>query len=216
MAWQKCIEGLVRANIRSNTHAMPDGHIIPPRQRVLDAALTCFARAGFHGASMQQICGEARMSPGAVYRYFPSKVAIIAAIVEADRARHAAVFEHLAAADDPVEALSSIGVDALTDMLAAPTAALCAETLAEAIRNPEIRAIYDRMYREAVDAIAGALLRGQAQGRVDPALDVRTACQLIMAMGDGLTLHQALDPSLTAARFRPVLQLLLHRFFRPG
>ena len=190
--------------------------MIPPRQRVLDAALTCFARSGFHGASMQQVCAEARMSPGAVYRYFPSKVAIIAAIVEAERARHVALFEHLAAADDPVEALASIGVDTLADMLAKPTASLCAETLAEAIRNPEIRAIFDRMYREAVDAISDALRRGQAQGRVDPALDVRTACQLIMAMGDGLTLHQGLDPSLTVPRFRPVLQMLLHRFLRPA
>ena len=187
-----------------------------PKKRVVDAALICFAQSGFHGASMQQICAEAGMSPGAVYRYFPGKVAIIAAIVEAERARHTAVFERLTEAQDPVEALASIGVDALADMLAGPTAALCAETMAEAIRNPEIRAIYDRMYQETVGLVAGALRRGQANGQVDPELDIETACQLILAMGDGLTLHQALDPSLTAARFRPVLRLLLQRFFRPA
>jgi len=186
-----------------------------PRQRIIEAAVACFARSGFHGASMHEICAEAGMSPGALYRYFPSKVAIIAAIAEAERIQHAAFFERMAEADDPVEALASIGIDTLEQMLTGPNAALCAETMAEAIRNPDIRAMFDRNIREARAAVVATLQRGQARGTVDPALDVETACQLIMAMGDGLCIHQALDPTLTAARFRPVLQLLLHRFLRP-
>lgn len=186
-----------------------------PRQRIIDAAVACFARSGFHGASMQEICAEAGMSPGALYRYFPSKVAIIEAIAEAERAQHAAFFERMAEADDPVEALASIGIDKLEQMLTGPNAALCAETLAEAIRNPGVRAMFDRNIREARAAVVAALRRGQDRGVVDPALDVETACQLVMAMGDGLCVHQALDPTLTAARFRPVLQLLLRRFLRP-
>lgn len=186
-----------------------------PRQRIIDAAVACFARAGFHGASMHEICVEAGMSPGALYRYFPSKVAIIAAIAEAERAHHAAFFERMAEADDPVEALASIGIDTLEQMLAGRNAALCAETMAEAIRNPDIRAMFDRNIREARAAVVMALRRGQDRGTVDPALDVETACQLVMAMGDGLAVHQALDPTLTGARFRPVLQLLLRRFLRP-
>ena len=185
------------------------------RQRIIDAAVACFARDGFHGASMQEICAEAGMSPGALYRYFPSKVAIIAAIAEAERVQHAAFFERLAEADDPVEALAGIGIDKLEQMLARPNAALCAETMAEAVRNPDIRAMFDRNIREARAAVVAALQRGQARGTVDPALDLETACQLIMAMGDGLAVHQALDPTLTGTRFRPVLQLLLRRFLRP-
>ena len=64
--------------------------------------------------------------------------------------------------------------------------------------------------------MVAALRRGQARGTVDPGLDVETACQLVMAMGDGLVVHQALDPTLTAVRFRPVLQQLLRRFLRPA
>lgn len=188
---------------------------VPPRQRIMDAAIACFARSGFHGASMQEICAEAAMSPGALYRYFPSKVSIIAAIAEAERAEHAAFFERMAEADDPVEALASIGIDTLERMLTGPTANLCAETMAEAVRNPEVRDMFDRNIREARAVVVVALKRGQASGAVDPALDVETACQLVMAMGDGLCIHQALDPTLTAARFRPVLQLLLRRFLRP-
>src|SRR3954464_11109027 len=43
------------------------------RSEILSAAQTCFARPGFHQTSMQEICAEAGMSPGNLYRYFRSK-----------------------------------------------------------------------------------------------------------------------------------------------
>lgn len=187
-----------------------------PRQRIIDAAVACFARNGFHGASMQQICAEASMSPGALYRYFPSKVSIIAAIAEAEREQHKEFFERLAQADDPVDALVSIGADKLEQMLEHDSASLCAEIIAEAARNPDVRGMFDRNLAEARAHIVAALKRGQERGMVDPEVDVETACHLIMAMGDGLSIHKGLDPGLTAERIRPVLQRLLRRFFRPA
>ncbi len=56
------------------------------RAEILAAAHRCFVRSGFHGASMQDICAEAGMSAGNLYRYFPSKEALIAGIAERDRA----------------------------------------------------------------------------------------------------------------------------------
>ena len=185
------------------------------RQRIVDAAIACFARDGFHGASMQEICAEASMSPGALYRYFPSKVSIIAAIAEAERARHTAFFEQIAAADDPVEAMAQIGLDTLQQLMARPTAALSIETMAEAMRNPDVRGLFDRNKAEAHAAIAAALRRGQERGVVDPSLDADMACMLIMCMGDGLIMHQGLDPTLTHQRFRATLETLLRRFLRP-
>lgn len=186
-----------------------------PRARIIAAAIACFARSGFHGASMQAICAEAQMSPGALYRYFPSKEAIIAAIAEAEHEHHAAFFDRMAAAEDPVEALASIGVEALETLLLSPTNTLQVETMAEAIRNPEIRAGFQRNCNEARATIAAALVRGQARGQVDPDLDIDIACQLVMALGDGLAAHQALDANPSPERLRPVLQILLRRFFRP-
>src|SRR6187401_2532903 len=72
-------------------------------QRIMDAAKTCFVRSGFQGASMQQICAEAGMSPGALYRYFPSKEAIIEAICEADRREDAKIFAAMLSAPDLAE-----------------------------------------------------------------------------------------------------------------
>ena len=55
-------------------------HLAARRRQILDAALVCFSRSGFHQTSMQQIFEEAGLSPGAVYRYFKSKDDIVAAI----------------------------------------------------------------------------------------------------------------------------------------
>ncbi|KMO34447.1 TetR family transcriptional regulator, partial [Methylobacterium tarhaniae] len=42
------------------------------RTRILDAAEACFVRDGFHRATMHDVAAEASMSPGNLYRYFPS------------------------------------------------------------------------------------------------------------------------------------------------
>ena len=60
------------------------------RQRILDAAARCFDRQGFHGTTIPDICAEAGVSTGAVYTWFDSKAAIVAAFAdEAGQARGA-------------------------------------------------------------------------------------------------------------------------------
>lgn len=47
------------------------------RAHILRAAEKCFLRSGFHATSMQDLFDESGLSSGAVYRYFPSKDALI-------------------------------------------------------------------------------------------------------------------------------------------
>src|SRR5580765_1576697 len=47
------------------------------RVQILDAALVCFAKRGFHQASMHDISAEAGISVGLIYRYFENKEAVI-------------------------------------------------------------------------------------------------------------------------------------------
>src|ERR1019366_6037828 len=57
-------------------------HLDARRRQIIDAARRCFVRNGFHATSMQDVLAEAALSAGAVYRYFPSKDDIIAAIAD--------------------------------------------------------------------------------------------------------------------------------------
>src|ERR1700733_4966325 len=52
------------------------------RAEILDAAIACFAKEGFHRTTMADIVEESQLSPGAIYNYFDSKEEIIEAIAE--------------------------------------------------------------------------------------------------------------------------------------
>lgn len=57
-------------------------HLDARRRQILTGAARCFAGNGFHGTSMQDVLKEVGLSAGAVYRYFPGKEDLIAAIAD--------------------------------------------------------------------------------------------------------------------------------------
>ena len=61
------------------------------KRDILDAAAACFARAGLHRATMDDICTQAGLSKGAVYGYFKSKDDIVSALKVESVQRDAAI-----------------------------------------------------------------------------------------------------------------------------
>src|SRR5213592_4490146 len=64
---------------------MSDNRIEPAadrREQILNAAMVCFAKRGFHQASMHDISTEAGISVGLIYRYFENKEAVISAMAD--------------------------------------------------------------------------------------------------------------------------------------
>jgi AcrR family transcriptional regulator len=55
---------------------------IDRRQQILEAAMICFAKRGFHQTSMHDISAEAGISVGLIYRYFKNKEEVIAALAD--------------------------------------------------------------------------------------------------------------------------------------
>lgn len=78
------------------------------RTHILDAAERCFARSGFHRATMNEICKEARVSPGAFYVYFASKEELIAGLCERECATFADMLAGTADAEDLVSAITGL------------------------------------------------------------------------------------------------------------
>jgi TetR/AcrR family transcriptional repressor of uid operon len=173
------------------------------RGEILAAAERCFVRAGFHGASMQDICAEAGMSPGNLYRYFPSKEALIAGIAERDRAE---VAQQFACAD------LSQGLFAVLEGMVRhyfgdyprERVLLCTEIMSEARRNPEIARIsasFDADVRKwLLDLLRAAIACGDIPGDVD----LENAVTMLMLIVDGVGWRRALDPQFDAAAVVPV------------
>ena len=80
-------------------------HRAQRRRAILDAAVACFDRRGLHGTTMQDIIAESGLSVGAIYTYYASKDAIIAAIASERHARERELLDAAIAADDPRAAM---------------------------------------------------------------------------------------------------------------
>jgi TetR/AcrR family transcriptional regulator, repressor for uid operon len=163
------------------------------KDEILAAAQRCFVRAGFHGASMQEICAEAGMSPGNLYRYFPSKEALIAGIAERDRAD---VSQRFASVD------LSQGFFPVLEGLARHYFArypreqvlLCTEVMAEARRHPEIARISASFDADVRAWLLQLLRAGAKRGDIPDDVDFDGVVTMLMLISDGVWWRRALDP----------------------
>ena len=174
------------------------------RAEILDAAERCFARAGFHRASMQDICGEAAMSPGNLYRYFPSKEALIAGICERNRAEAVASFALVDQAPEFFEGLAGLARHHLVDRTQ-DEVALCSEIMAESRRHPDIARLYQDIEKDIRDRIAGMLKQAAGRDEIRQDLDLDAAASVLMLLGDGMSWRRSVDPSFDAEKVLPLI-----------
>jgi TetR/AcrR family transcriptional repressor of uid operon len=174
------------------------------RLEILDAAQRCFVRSGFHQASMQEICAEAGMSPGNLYRYFPSKEAIIAAITERDRAKAAADFAAVDKAPDFFAGIEALGRTYLVER-SEEEMALCLEIMAEARRNPSVGRVYLQFDRDVRTGLADVLRRAAQRGEIPADIDLEKIVTVLMALGDGVERRRAIDPSFDVEGVFPLM-----------
>lgn len=154
--------------------APSDPDAAPARSRedeILDRIRSIFAEKGFDGASMQELARAAGMSVGNFYRYFPSKAAMVEAMIGRDLAEVGEKFACIAAAPDPLQALRCGLHERVAEGCAAVTEerAMWAEISAAAHRKPEIGCAVQRLEQE----ISGYLCRAFALAAGLPA-DVAT------------------------------------------
>jgi TetR/AcrR family transcriptional regulator, repressor for uid operon len=184
------------------------------QQHVREAALACFRRKGFHQASMADICTEANMSPGNLYRYYDSKEAIIAAICEEDLRQVTGRLEQLGGRPNLFEAMLELAGEALSASDPERKKFSC-EILAEATRNEHIAEIVRRHHAAIVEMSATAIARAQATREVDASLDARAAASVLVAAAQGLSTRLALFSPSDAPASLAAFLLLLQRFLAP-
>lgn len=136
---------------------------------LLDAVRKVFAAKGFERASMQDLAKAANMSAGNFYRYFPSKDAIIEAMVQRELDYIEVKFQYVKSSDDPIETLreglaEQLSIDDPEDC------AIWAEIIAAANRREEIAVLFARLEAAIVGSIAGIF--AQVAG-IDPKLAAR-------------------------------------------
>jgi TetR/AcrR family transcriptional regulator, transcriptional repressor of aconitase len=189
------------------------------RRQIMDAAVTCFARDGFHGATMQDIVAETGLSAGAIYRYFPSKEDIVAAIAAEHHAPEAAAFAEASAVDDIGAALRSL-VHASLGRLADPQEQrwrrVTVQVWGEALRSDRVMRIVRDGLDEPLEILAGLFRRGQRDGSISEGIDPEAAASVCASIFQGLVLQQAWDPELDVDAYVSVVLALVAALVRPA
>jgi AcrR family transcriptional regulator len=187
------------------------------RLQIIDAAYRCFARKGFHQATMRDIFYEASLSPGAIYHYFRSKDDIIRASFEHDFERSLGLFEAALQQSDSLLALSDLFAFFVAGL--AQAALLDANRVnvqgwGEALLNPDILASIQQVFSSQRASLAQLIRQAQGAGRVNPAIDPDAAARVMLSLYLGLELQMAWEPTaVDPQQYLGVVNALLHGNF---
>jgi AcrR family transcriptional regulator len=162
------------------------------RQQILDAALRCFSRDGFHATTTADIVRESQLSQGALYLYFATKDDIVVALAD-DRHQGEVFLNALARSEqDPVAGLmllvelygKTLGDQRRTDMRRVGI-----QGWAEALRNPRIHDSVLEGFSAVRAAIVELIERGQRTGQVRTDVEPDAAARAMIAIFQGLVLQ---------------------------
>ena len=171
---------------------------------ILAAAERAFVRYGFHAATMNQVADEAGMSAGNLYRYFPSKEAIVEGLCELDQAERSEAFAALAGADD-LHAAMRAALDEHVLNCPPAKARMIVEIWAEAGRNPRVAEFAHRLDRGVIEGLAELFDLAKARGSANAQVDARFAASLMFTLVAGLFKRKAVEPDFDVIAERRVV-----------
>ena len=187
-----------------------EAHLEARKKQIIDAAAACFSQRGFHQTTMQDICKQAALSPGAVYRYFESKDDIIAAMVDERRREGVALVEAITARhENTLAALDEIARTFFSRLEDAQGCALDIELWAEAQANPRIREALRVDMADVNATLTEFLRRSQEHGEINPHLDAKAVSQVMESFFYGLILQRSIDPSIAVWPYVSVINSMM-------
>ena len=178
------------------------------RQQIVDAAAACFTRSGFHQTTMQDICTEADLSPGAVYRYFRSKEEIIQSMCERGPQEDSDVIREIIETHttrEAMEELTRIFFEGVEDR---EMCALSIELLAETRRDPVVLESVRTGLHAIFDALEGLVRRAQARGEMRQDMDPVAMSHVMMGLYQGLIWQKVVDPDMDVMAYASAVKYL--------
>lgn len=169
------------------------------RLQILNAAMTCFAKRGFHQTSMHDISAEASISVGLIYRYFDNKEAVIDAMATR---HHSQVQQLLAEARDATSLLEALEIFFTAHCAGSRQiqAAFVVDLYAESSRNPRFAVMLREILEHVISGVAELIAQSPEARCLPEEISSRQASEIIFATLRGTLMRDALDlPPLSEA-----------------
>jgi len=162
------------------------------REQILQAAIVLFGEVGYHAASLRELASRVGMSHPGLLHHFPTKAALLEAVLEhRDAVDEADLDEDLARGTEFFDALVRLTE---RNALRRPIVELFTALAAEAT-SPDhpVHEYFARRYATTVALIEEELGRCAEQGRVREGVDVAVAARQVVALMDGLQVQWLLS-----------------------
>jgi TetR/AcrR family transcriptional repressor of uid operon len=176
-------------------------------EQILQAAMVCFAKRGFHQASMHDISAEAGISVGLIYRYFENKEAVIAAMADRHKREIHDVLERARQAPSLLESLEILFTAHCCENSPQVQSAFVVDLYAEASRNPQVAHLVLGVLQAAMEGLTDLIARAPEAQKSAHDLTPTEMAELIFAVGRGMLMRDVLQPPELTAEERRARQL---------
>lgn len=179
-------------------------------RRLMAAAISSFARHGYHATTTRDIANAAGMSPAALYVHFPSKAAVLSAISRSGHQQTLAMVTAIVGGDgDPVERVRTLVEKFVAWHAKRHTIARIVQYELQALPADDYAVVAD-LRRRTERLVRELINEGVAGGRFTVA-DIRTAARAVLSLGIDVARWYTDDtkPSPTALG-RQYADLVLH------
>lgn len=165
------------------------------RKEILEAAERCFIKRGIHTCSMQQLCEEAKLSPGQVYRYYESKEDIILTLAEKEREATRELIRFIDSNQSNIGAAMQSAIPyIIRDITDGNYARMTLEFVGEASRNKAVADTLLNIEEELLESFNCAITESQKAGTLAKSLDPETTTALLLSLFDGVSGRSAFRP----------------------
>ncbi len=188
-------------------------------QQIIDAAIRVLARQGYARTSLLEIAKEAGMSKGALHYHYPTKEALIHAVLEAAcNVVQARTVEAWSPSDNPFEALRK-SLEELWATRAQRTdeALVVADLLALSLYDESLRATLAEFYELGARQIREYLEEHLVSLGLEPRISLDLLPRVVIGMLDGLVMQAFVDPdALSPDEVVDAIQTIAVSIFAPG
>src|SRR3954470_17170579 len=184
-------------NVHSLFPTMPQVPAEPSldrRGQILQAAVVCFAKRGFHQTSMHDISAEAGISVGLIYRYFANKEAVIAAMADEHTTHIRELLEEARQAPSLLESLEILFTAHCCEDPKVQSA-FVVDLYSEASRNPEVAELVRGVVEMAMEGMADLIARAPETENAGHGLKPYEVAELIYAVARGMLMRDILQPA---------------------
>jgi TetR/AcrR family transcriptional regulator, transcriptional repressor of aconitase len=167
------------------------------RLHIIDAALTCFAADGYAGATTGAICRQAGIGSGTFFHYFPTKAAVLLAILELGTAETRDWFGAQRGRTDAYAVIMEwVHYSAAQSM--EPRLAGFVRAVGAVMTEPNVAAALAADEQAQRDGLLPWVRRAQSAGHVRTDLTAPDLTAWVMLVLDGFLGRLAADPGFTA------------------